>query len=183
VQLLASQSLLDTAVVLTPANPAAIETLTGRTIFDVTVPRDRNRAHLTLSVNQSFSWHQIPNGAPYDFSGGLRLFVSSTVLPAPGSFEALGIFAEGEAHADTSAGSSVDALRSFGFQRQITFDADGMAINLRFAYPLMSDADRLVLAQRLLRSRIQFTVQPTATVRAVDRVTFGRIRSLQIWGG
>src|SRR5262245_9586522 len=80
VQLLASQSTLGTVVTLTPTDPSTVETLTGPTIFDLTVPRDRNRSHLTLNFSQSFNWHQIPNGVPYQFSGGLRLFVSSDVL-------------------------------------------------------------------------------------------------------
>jgi hypothetical protein len=183
VQLLASQSLLDTAVVLTPADPAAVETLTGRTIFDVTIPRDGGRMHLTLNIGQSFSWHQIPNAAPYQFAGGYRIFVTSNVLPAPGSFEALSLLAEGEIHSDTSAGSNDDVLHQRGNPQQVTYDQDLMAINLRFAFPQMTDADRLVLARRLIRSRIQFTIQPTATIRAVDTVTFGRIRRLQVWGG
>jgi hypothetical protein len=183
VQLLASQSLLDSAVVLTPTNPAIVETLTGRTIFDVTVPRDRGRTHLTLNIGQSFTWHQIPNGAPYQFAGVFRIFVTSNVLPAPGSFEALSLQAEGETHADTSAGSSDEVLHQRGNQHQLTYDEGSMAINLRFAFPQLTDADRLVLARQLIRSRIQFTIQPSATIRAVDTVTFGRIRQLQVFGG
>ena len=180
-RLLASQSLLATAVDLRPDNPDVLQTLDGPVIFDVLVGSDPQRTHFLLHVSHSFSWHQVPNGVPLQVSVGLRLFINSDVLPPPGSFEALGIFAEGEVV--SNMGSNADILRQVGFARALPFDVDFLAINLHFAYPDLSDDELHDLATGLVQSSLELKVQPNATVRSVDLVSFGRIRSLQVWGG
>ncbi len=95
-RLLGNQTVLATNVNLIPADPTIQETVSGPTVLDVSIPADARRTSVVLLVNQSISWHEIVSTAPLTSSIGLRLFIASSALPAPGSFEALSPFALGE---------------------------------------------------------------------------------------
>lgn len=178
-RLLGHQTVVATNVNLVPSNTTVQETLTGPTILDVTIPADSRRTNVMLLVNDSISWHQIASASPLTASIGLRLFISSSALPAPGSFEALSLFAGGETD---GAASTQDVVRSQGWQPRYALDHDMLRINLGFAYPSLTPAELDALATAVMQSDMEFTLQPEATVQSVSRVTFGRLRSLEVWG-
>lgn len=178
-RLLGHETLLATTVTLTPSNIDSVETLTGPTTLDVRIPADRKRTNVVLQLTQSYNWHQVPSAFPLRASIGARLFIRSSALPAPGSFEALSFFAEGRSVAGSP--SLEDDLHSSPWQSRYQLDIEFMAMNLQFQLGL-NPTDAQALAAKLMQSDLEFAIQPTATVRSVSSVSFGRIRSLQVWG-
>lgn len=178
-RLLGHQTVVATTVNLVPSDPTVQQTVSGPTILDVQIPPDARRTNVVLLVNDSISWHQVVTSSPFNSSIGMRVFIASSALPAPGSFEALSMFAG----ADSAAGvSSEDRVRSLGWQPRYALDHDLLRINLEFAYPALTPSELDTLATAVMQSDMEFTLQPEATIQSVSNVTFGRIRSLQVWG-
>jgi hypothetical protein len=178
-RLLGHQTVLDTTVVLTPADPSVVETLTGPSTLDVQIPADSKRTLVVLELQHSYSYHQIVSSVPLRTSIGARLFIKSSALPIPGSFEALSFFSEGDSVSGSA--SAQDNVHSVGWHSRYQLDLEFLSISLQFGLgmnPSAADA----LAATLMQSDMEFTIQPSATVRSVSNVSFGRIRSLQVWG-